>query len=248
MRSRSSDIQQSLTFRKTGLFFALLCVLYLLLYLASRPFPSPSIHNLPGDATLFLALGIITALFVLSALRSTLNWVQPVLLMAMTPLPMVYAQIPVFSLGVFIAGEILLYRLGFFARWRLPKFGASILYFFLCQAAGGIRAGYSLFDIMVYILFLILFLCFLLIVYGERWIIYLREPKPLLSLSRMGLTRKEVLYLKALLDDKSMKEIALNNSVKESTVRNTLARVYRKFEVWDKSALKAKCAQYSIKD
>jgi DNA-binding CsgD family transcriptional regulator len=196
---------------------------------------------------MLLALAIIAALFVLSALQSQLNWVQPVLLMAMTPLPMIYSQIPILSLGVFTAGEILFYRLGMFARWKLIKFALSILYFFLCQAILGIKAGESLFSIFIYILFLCLFLFFLLIVYGERWIIYLKEPKPILLLSSLGITKKEALYLKELLEDKSMKAIAIDNKVKESTVRNTLSGVYKKFKVPEKSALKAKCAHYSIK-
>jgi DNA-binding CsgD family transcriptional regulator len=248
MRSRSSDSQQSLLFRKTGLFFAFLCILYLFVYLVTQPFRRTSPDELQNIAPLLLAVAVTAALFILSALQSNLNWIQPMLLMIITPLPMIYAQIPVFSLGVFIAGEILFYRLGFFARWKMLKFALSILYFFLCQAVRGIRAGESLVTIVIYLLFLSLFLLFLLIVYGERWIIYLKEPKPLLFLSRLGLTKKEAFYVKALLKNKSMKEIAIDNGVKESTVRNTMARVYKKFDVSDKSQLKAKCAGYSIKD
>ena len=248
MRSMGSDSQQSLLFRKTGLFFAYLCVLYLFVYLVTHLFLHASPKELQDFAPMLLAVAAIAALFVLSALQSTLNWIQPVLLMIITPLPMIYAQIPVFSLGVFIAGEILFYRLGYFARWKMLKFALSILYFFLCQAIRGIKAGESLVTIVIYLLFLSLFLLFLLIVYGEQWIIYLKEPKPLLFLSNLGLTKKEAFYIKALLENKSMKEIAIENGVKESTVRNTMARVYKKFDVSDKSQLKAKCAGYSIKD
>jgi len=248
MRDGNSDGQQSRLFKKTGLFFAFLCVLYLFSHLLIQLFGLQIPGETPSFAPMLSAVAVIAVLFVLSALRPTLNWIQPVLLLLMTPLPMIYAQIPVFSLGVFIAAEILLYRLGLFARWKLPKFALSILYFFLCQAIGGINAGKSLFNILVYILFLCLFLFFLFIVYGEQWIIYLKAPKPLLFLSDLRLTKKETAYLKALLNDKSVKEIAIENRVKESTVRNTLARVYRKFDVPDKSGLKAKCARYSLKE
>lgn len=248
MRDKNSDSQQFRLFKKTGLFFAFLCVLYLFSYLLIQLLELPIPDETPSFAPMLPAVAVIAALFVLSAFRPPLNWIQPVLLLLMTPLPMIYAQIPIFNLGVFIAAEILLYRLGLFARWKLLKFVLSILYFFLCQAIRGINAGESLFNILIYILFLCLFLFFLLIVYGEQWIIYLKEPKPLLFLSDLGLTKKEIAYLKALLNGKSVKEIAVENKVKESTVRNTLARVYRKFDVPDKSGLKAKCALYSLKE
>ncbi len=248
MKSRSPESQHAQLFRKTGRFFALTCTVYLLFYLGIELFRPEEGRQIQSLLPMIVAMALLASLFLFSTLKPRLAWIQPVLLLAMTPLPMIYAETPIFSLGVFIAAEILLYRLGFFERYKLPKFILTILYFFLCQTFRGFRTGESVATILVYLLFLWLFLAFLLIVYGERWILYLREPRPQLFLSSLGLSEKETLYLKALLEDKSMKEIAIDHNVKESTVRNTLARVYRKFEVTDKSELKAKCARFSLKD
>jgi DNA-binding CsgD family transcriptional regulator len=248
MKSRSPESQHAQLFRKTGLFFAITCTVYLLFYLGIKLFGPEGGRQIHGLLPMILAMALLAFLFLFSIMKPRLAWIQPVLLLAMTPLPMIYAETPIFSLGVFIAAEILFYRLGFFERLKLPKFILTILYFFLCQTFRGVRTGESAATILVYLLFLGLFLAFLLIVYGERWILYLKEPRPQLFLSSLGLSEKETLYLKALLEDKSMKEIAIDHNVKESTVRNTLARVYRKFEVTDKSELKAKCARFSLKD
>ncbi len=248
MKSRRPESQHAQLFRKTGLFLALTCTVYLLFYLGIVLFQPGERGQIQSLLPIVFAMALLAALFLLSTLKSRLAWIQPVLLLAMTPLPMIYAETPIFSLGVFIAAEILFYRLGFFDKLKLPKFILTILYFFVCQTFRGIRTGESVVMILVYLLFLGLFLAFLLIVYGEHWIVYLKEPRPSLLLSSLGLTGKEILYLKALLADKSMKEIAFDHNVKESTVRNTLARVYKKFEVADKSELKAKCARFSLKE
>lgn len=248
MKSERPESQHAQLFRKTGLFFALTCTVYLLFYLVMELFRPEDGGQIQDLSPMIFAMALLAALFLLSTLKPRLAWIQPLLLLAMTPLPMIYAETPIFSLGVFIAAEILFYRLGFFDRLKLLKFILSILYFFLCQTFRGVRTGESVATILVYLLFLGLFLAFLLIVYGERWIVYLREPRPPLFLSSLGLSEKETLYLRALLKDKSMKEIAIDHNVKESTVRNTLARVYRKFEVTDKSELKAKCARFSLKE
>ncbi len=248
MNGEGSERQISSLFKRTGLFFALNCGAYLLLYLGAEPFRHRDIRALWEVHPMLISVAIFSTLFTFSAFKPKFHWIQPILLLALTPLPMIYAHVPAFGLGVFIAAEILLFRLGFFDRWKLSKFAVSILYFFLCQAITGLRAGVDLTTILFYLLFLLLFLLFLLIVYGERWIVYLREPKPLLKLSSMGINGKESAYLKSLLADKPMKVIAQEHGVSESTVRNTLARVYRKFHVHDKSELKAKCAGFSLLD
>jgi len=248
MSGEDSEQQTSLLFRRTGLFFALNCAAYFLMYIGAEPFRHRDIRALWEVHPMLISVALFASLFTFSAFKPKFHWIQPILLLALTPLPMIYAHVPVFGLGVFIAAEILLFRLGFFNCWKLAKFAVSILYFFLCQAVTGLRAGVDLTTIFFYLLFLLLFLLFLLIVYGERWIIYLREPRPLLYLSRMGITDKESAYLKSLLADKPMKVIAQEHGVSESTVRNTLARVYRKFQVHDKSELKAKCAGFSLLD
>ena len=235
-------------FRKTGLLFSGLIGTYLLFQATVAIFEqNPPNSVSPGQPFLIL-LGVCLVLFVLSALEKSLNWLQPVIFLVMTPLPMLQHSYSMFSLGSFVAAEILLYRLGFFEKRKLAKFLVSIAYFYSCEILIGISAGARVMEVVAPIAYMTAFLAFLMIVYGSTWIVYLNAPKPILSLSAMKVTKKEAEYLKALLAGRSIKEIAIDGGVQESTVRNTLARVYRKFDVQDKSTLMAKCENYSILD
>ena len=233
-------------FRKTGLLFACLVSAYLILFLAARFYKRDAADSASVSFPIIAALGACAILFTLSALRDSLNWLQPLVLLMMTPLPMRQHASSMFSLGAFVAAEILLYRLGFFEHRKLAKFLLSIAYFYLSEVLMGITSGISAVEIALPIIFMTIFLGFLMIVYGDKWVIYLKEPKPLLSLSKHNITKKEAEYLKALLSGNTIKGISIDDGVKESTVRNTLARVYKKFNVPDKSALMAKCENYSI--
>lgn len=235
-------------FRKTGILFAFLDSILLLLFLVVRIFNEDISSSIDARSPIVIALGAGMILFLVSALNDSLAWIQPLLLLLSTPLPMIYHASSMFSLGSFIAAEILLFRQGFFKKSRLGKFAITILYFFLSELLVGLSQKLSLIDIAMPIFYTIIFLAFLLIVYGDKWIVYLKEPKPTLSLSELRITAKEAEYLRALLDGRSIKEIAIDTGVTESTVRNTLARVYRKFDVQDKATLMAKCGRYALED
>jgi len=233
-------------YTKTGLLFSLMFLVYTLLSVLSLKLANPKPSMPPSPA--IILMGVCSVLFLITALFKSLHWCQPVLLLIITPFPMTTDSHSMLSLGFFIAGEILLFQQGFFNRRRVAKYSITISYFYLCEALMGITAGNNLFAIISPILFLTSFLGFLMIVFGERWIVYLKEPKPVLSLASMNLTRMETAYLRSLTQGHSIKEIAIDDGVKESTVRNTLARVYRKFKVPDKAALLAKCENYRIED
>ena len=228
--------------------FAFLDSVLLLLFLVVRIFNDEIPASIDIRLPIIISLGVGMVLFLVSAINDSLAWIQPLLLLLSTPLPMLYHASSMFSLGSFIAADILLFRQGFFERSRVAKFLITILYFFLSELLVGLYQGLTLVDIAMPILYTIVFLAFLLIVYGEKWIVYLKEPKPTLSLAELKVTAKESEYLRALLDGRSIKEIAIDTGVTESTVRNTLARVYRKFDVQDKAALMAKCGKYALVD
>lgn len=242
---KPGDISPTL-FRKTGLLLSTLSALYLMVFFTARLFKT----NMPDapeiDMPRLIIIAVCFVLFTLSALYDSLSWLQPTILLAITPLPMLNHASSMFSLGAFIAAMILLFRLGFFKGHKVAKFLLSIAYFYLCEIIIGLSFKANILDIIIPILFMTVFLAFLMIVYGDQWIIYLKEPKPSLSLVSLKITRMESEYLKALLSGRSIKEIAIDGGVKESTVRNTLARVYKKFHVTDKSALMAKCENYRI--
>lgn len=228
--------------------FAFFDSVLLLLFLVVRLFNDEIPASIDIRLPIIISLGVGMVLFLVSALDDSLAWIQPLLLLFSTPLPMMYHASSMFSLGSFIAAEILLFRQGFFDRSRVAKLLITILYFFLSELLVGLYQGLTLVDIAMPILYTIVFLAFLLIVYGDKWIVYLKEPKPTLSLAELKVTAKETEYLRALLDGRSIKEIAIDTGVTESTVRNTLARVYRKFDVQDKAALMAKCGRYALVD
>ena len=242
---KPQDISPNL-FRKTGLLFSSMSAVYLMVFITARLFRA-DMPDAPDIGVFWLlTIALCFALFTLSALYASLSWLQPLILFLITPIPMFNQASSMFSLGVFIAGMILFFRLGYFRSKKIPRFLLAIAYFYLCEVVAGLGSKAGVVDIMIPILFMTVFLAFLMIVYGDRWIIYLKEPKPSLSLASLKITHMESEYLKALLAGRSIKEIAIDRGVKESTVRNTLARVYKKFHVSDKSALMAKCESYRI--
>lgn len=235
-------------FRKTGILFSFFDSILLVFFLAARIFSDDIPAGIDVRPPIIAALSVGMILFLVSAYNRSLAWIQPLLLLFSTPLPMMYHASSMFSLGSFIAAEILLFRLGFFERSRITKFFITIAYFFLSEILVGLYQGVTLLDISMPIFYTTFFLAFLMIVYGDKWIVYLKEPKPILSLAELKVTAKEAEYLRALLKGRSIKEIAIDTGVTESTVRNTLARVYRKFDVQDKAALMAKCGGYTLED
>lgn len=239
--------QESL-FRKTGFLFAGLSLSYLLLFAMLVVSDSITCLNQAPKAQYFVIVGLGAVLFCVSARVPRLYWVQPILLLAATPVPLLTHASSMFSLGFFIAAEILLTRLGFFKSTRIPKYILTIFYFYLCEILIGIKTGLSGLEIASPIVFMTIFLGFLVLVYGDKWKVYLIERKPNLSLASLKLSPMETEYLKALRSGRSIKEIAIDGKVKESTVRNTLVRVYRKFDVQDKASLMTKCEKYNLVD
>ena len=235
-------------FRKTGLLFACLLAAYIFLLASYLILNTVDASHVP---LLLVGIGILlpcTALLILSALDEKKAWLQPIILLVLSPMTMIQSNVSMYSLGFFIAAEILLYRLGYFETKKVNKFIITITYFYLCEILVGLTMKSNITTILSPLLFITVFLFFLIVVYGERWIIYLKEPKPSISLSSLNLTKMELVYLKELLDGASIKAIAIDRKVKESTVRNTLVRVYKKFGVTDKASLLTKCESYELID
>ncbi len=248
MASTGNEDRPSSLFRKTGMMFASLSGLYLLIFSLSIIF-NP--EQLPETYVSIGTRGMLAAaciLFLVSGLRRKLHWIQPLIFLALTPLPMVRHSSSMFSLGSFLIALLLLIRLGYMDKHRLAKMTIIIAYFYLCEILAGLWSSASLQEILLPILFTSIALVFLHLAYADRLVVYLKEPKPILSLVSLGISRTESEYLRSLLAGNSIKEIAANAGVKESTVRNTLARIYKKFGVADKAGLLAKCENFTILD
>jgi DNA-binding CsgD family transcriptional regulator len=122
----------------------------------------------------------------------------------------------------------------------LPAFLASygirlVLAFLDVQEDNFIPDRMDSWIVLLYSVFGLLFLvAFIVMAVSERY----RSPpvqpvmaQPVLSLSGQGLSRVEAAYVRSILQGHSVKETAHEAGVSDSTVRNTLARVYRKLGV-----------------
>ena len=89
--------------------------------------------------------------------------------------------------------------------------------------------------VLLYSVFGLLFLlAFILMAAGGKYkedLPLTGNERPHVSLSSQGLTRVEAGYVVSILQGHSVKETAHKAGVTESTVRNTLARVYKKLGV-----------------
>jgi DNA-binding CsgD family transcriptional regulator len=240
--------QRERLFRKTGFLLAGLSASFLLLFTIFLVTDSYTFLNQAPSSQYFIVAGASTILFFISVLVPRLYWIQPLTLLVLTPIPLLTQASSMFSLGSFIAAEILLARLGFFKKARIPKYLLTILYFYLCEILIGISTSLSGLEIASPLVFMTVYLGFLLLISGEKWNVRPVDPKPSISLSSLKISPMETAYLRALLAGLSIKEIAVDGKVKESTVRNTLARVYRKFNVQDKASLMTKCEKYHLVD
>jgi DNA-binding CsgD family transcriptional regulator len=193
-----------------------------------------------------LTLIAVVLLFALSALFDPLRWIQPALFLVMSPLAIVPTPKEIYGLGFFIMGVLLLERAGFFLRRRPIKVTILIIYLFATEIVAVYVTKRPLQDGVSPAFFIIAFGIFLWFLYKDRLVVFLKEPKPRLSLSEKGLTPAEQTYLQGTVKGKQPKEIAVDFEVTESTVRNTLSHVYRKLEVEDRAGLAVIMERYEI--
>jgi DNA-binding CsgD family transcriptional regulator len=76
--------------------------------------------------------------------------------------------------------------------------------------------------------------------------VYVSRDKPRLSLTEKGLSPTQISYVLSRLEGKSVKVIALQNKVQESTVRNSLARAYKKLQIYDNAGLVTLGERYEV--
>jgi DNA-binding CsgD family transcriptional regulator len=189
----------------------------------------------------------ISALMFLSAYLSRLAWLQPAIMLALAPLPTWGNIDSFFGLGFFVTGVLLLLRLGFYDRLRGPKIACSIGYLIAIEVLSAIKNKEGPFAGLVSVFFIIAFIGFLLLTFRDKIFVYLREPKPILSLEEKGLSVAEQVYVRAILVGRGVKEVAFESGVSESTVRNTLARAYKKLEVVNRSGLISLAQNYDVR-
>ena len=204
-------------------------------------------HILTDAGTIVMVLST-TGLY-LSAFWEPAVWFQPLMFLALAPLPLIDNAQSFFGLGFFVMGNLLLFRLGFFERRRLPKLIISIGYLYFWEVWSALKVGRNLVSAFTPVFFITAFLLMLYFAFSEKLMVYLHEPKEKLSLREKTLSEAERAYVMALLKDgKNYKEIAFDFEVSESTVRNTLARAYKKLGVSDHAGLASLGNKFEIVD
>jgi DNA-binding CsgD family transcriptional regulator len=207
---------------------------------------SPPLMIIASPTQLLLLASI--ALFLLSAFVEKLNWIQPAVFLLSSPFTIIDDPRSIYGLGFFIMGVLLLERAGFFKKRRLVKSISVLAYLILIEALSVIRSGTEPKTAVSVIFFILAFGAFLWLLYRDRIIVIMHEPKPLLSLEESGLTIPERTYVRQTLKGKSQKEIAVEFELSESTVRNTLSNAYRKLSVEDRVGLAVLGERFELVD
>lgn len=242
-----TDIDKTRQFRTTGFiftgFFVAGIIVNLISVTVAKSFALGQVLVHPNMISIY----VLAALSAWSALVPRLRWIQPAMLLVAVPIPLIEISGSMYGIGAFVIASMMLFQLGYLNRKRKLKVVALLLYLLASQSISMIRGG-MLHPVraLAPVLFTITFIILLFILNRERIVVYLREPKPRFSLGGAGLSRAEAFYVRQLVDGKTLKEISSDSERQESTVRNTLARAYRKLGVADRSDLISKLAKYEI--
>lgn len=189
---------------------------------------------------------VFTALLIMSTVKKRFAIIQPLIFILITPLPLMQNPQGFFGLSIFVCGVILLYKGGYLERRRVLKTVSLLVYLYVWLTVGAIRLSLHRTLSLGPLFFMTAFLAFLYLVFKEQVVVYLREKKPVLSLSQKGLSEAEAAYVRAAARGLSPKEMAAEFGVTESTIRNTMSRAYKKLGVADKAGLAALLASHEL--
>ena len=208
---------------------------YIINFIFTLPRENGLFHALFDPYQLSLLASVV--LFMLSAFIGKLNWIQPAVFIFSSPLAIVDDAQNMYGLGFFIMGVLLLERTGFFLKRRGIKVIILSAYLLIIEIVAVIMTNRPMADAISPTFFMIAFGLFLWFLYKDRLVVILREPRPRLSLSEKGISPAERTFVLETLKGKSQKEIAIDFDLSESTIRNTLARSYKKLGVEDRVGL-----------
>ncbi len=189
---------------------------------------------------------LLAFLFYISARSRKLYMIQPIIFLLIAPINFLDSHDSFYGLGFFVMAVLLLFKIGFFDRHRIVKIVSLGVYLYGWELFAAIRSGRHKELSLTPIFFVTAFLLYLYILYKDQIVVYLKQPKPLLDLKAKGLADTEAAYILALARGLNVKEIAGKFEVSESTVRNTLARAYKKLGVQDKAELSTFLADYTL--
>lgn len=198
------------------------------------------------DIRYVLSLLVIGGLMFASAYVARIAWLQPAIFLATIPLTILGEPRSIYGLGFFAVAVLLLFKLGFYEKRRILKTIASVSYLLALEVIAALQNGDRLYIGLMPTFFILAFMAFLFLTFRDRIVVYLKEPKERLSLDSKGLADSEQLYLHAVLKGKSVKQVGFEFGVNESTVRNTLARAYKKLGVKSKTDVSALAQKFDL--
>lgn len=151
-----------------------------------------------------------------------------------------------YGLGFYVLGMAMLFRLGFFEEKRILKLIGCLLYLIASEAFCIFSSKSKPSDMISVVFFLVVFLVFFYLIFQDKLMVFLSEPKQKLSLADKGLSDTESDYILEVVKGKSVKDTAFEAGVSESTVRNLLARGYAKLGVTNRAGLSALAEKFKI--
>lgn len=235
--------------RRTGIFFSAAFALGILLNILKQGMISgQTILGVLLNPTI-VSLYVCLAILLIATLSKRFAILQPLLLLAVAPLPILQVPDGMYGLALFVCGSLLLYKGGFLETKRTIKVTLLLSYLYGIEVFAMIGKGRAAFpNSLMPTFFVSAFLAFLYMVFQEQVVVYLKEKKPILSLSEKGLSEAEANYVRGSARGLSQKEIAAEFGVSDSTVRNTLANAYKKLGVADKTELAKLLATHELVD
>lgn len=203
-----------------------------------------SVQEVVRNPGLYMML-CYSAIFLVSAFHKALAFMQPICLLTAFLIPAFIQFDNIIGISFFISGIILLKRGSFLHRYKRIKILLLILYFYSVEISAAFLTNENIPRTISTIFFISAFILFLYLIFNDSFAL---KKKPEFSLSHHSLSSAEAVYVRMLAEGKSHKEIAAHCGVSESTVRNTLSRVYKKLKVPDKYALLTILSSHEIRD
>jgi DNA-binding CsgD family transcriptional regulator len=235
----------SKSLRKTGLFLASVCVIGALLMFGYQLLDGHDVLSALLSGIVLVQV-LVAGCCLASALQPRLLWLQPAVLLIICPLLLIMERDTFYGTICFVLAVLLLYKYQYLLDKPLPKLRVLLVYLALANLAAALARGDNLIRTAILLLIKLSFLATVYLLFKDFYKRWLGVTRPLLDLRLKGLSNNECRYVCDLHDGFSCRQIAAHHQVSESTVRNTLARAYRKLTVKDKEALLTMLTGYEL--
>jgi DNA-binding CsgD family transcriptional regulator len=232
--------------RSSGIFYGVIFLVGALMNIVTSLIAGETILSLLADFTWIGSLILISAVMFLSGYVAKLAWIQPALFLLITPFNMMTSRDSFYGLAFYAVAILLLLKLEFFNKHRALKSICCLAYLFAIEIVSVLHNKEPLEVSIQPVFFIVAFIAFILLTFREKIFVYLKEPKPKLSLEAKGLSEAEQVYVRVILAGRGVKDASFESGVSESTVRNTLSRAYKKLGVVNRAGLVALAEKYEV--